>query len=82
MKLTPPEGFNYKGAIVSLASALSASGSEWRQKIRLREMAVKGKSYLCARQTCNTRAQEAIKKSRDAEEEKNDKWGQMPKGSA
>lgn len=62
MKLTPPESFNYKGAIVSLASALaSACGSDWRQKIRLRDMAVKGKSYLCARQPCNTRAQEAIK---------------------
>lgn len=60
LEATPPEGFNYKGAIVSPASALSACGSDWRQKIRLRDMVVKGKSYLCARQTCNTRAQEVI----------------------
>lgn len=57
MKLTPPESFNYKAATLSLASALNACRNDWRQKIQLRGMADKGKSYLCARQPCNTRAQ-------------------------
>lgn len=61
MKLTPPEGFNYKGAIVSRASARGARGSDRGQKIQLRGMAAKGKSYLCDRQQCNTRAQEEVK---------------------
>lgn len=57
MKLTPPESFNYKAATLSLASALNACRNDWRQKIQLRGLADKGKSYLCTRQPCNTRAQ-------------------------
>lgn len=58
-ELTPPEGFNYKGAGVSLASALSACGSDRGQRIQLRAMAARGKSCLCDRQQRNTGAQEA-----------------------
>lgn len=49
MTLPPPESFNYKRAIVSLASVLCARASDWRQKIQLREMAVKGKSGVPGR---------------------------------
>ena len=52
MTLPPPEGFNYKRVIVSLASVLRARASDWRQTIQLREMAVKGKSCVpCSKAT-------------------------------
>lgn len=54
-QLPPPECFNYKGAILCLASALvpvEVTG----EKTQLRCMVAKGESYLC-----DTRAQAAVK---------------------
>lgn len=79
MKLTPPESFNYKAATLSLASALNACRNDWRQKIQLRGMAGKGKSYLCARQPCNTRAQGSGKNPGTQKRINNDKCRQRPK---